>query len=88
MYSNSYTPSGQSRVHRVAQLRADGVHCRESAGTGPVNLKVVLDERALAGHRGLINIHISLPHPLFGMTDEVGLLKIPATYDVLILIDC
>ena len=24
-----------------AQLRTDGVHCRESAGTGPVNLKVV-----------------------------------------------
>ena len=23
------------------QLRTDGVHCRESAGTGPVNLKVV-----------------------------------------------
>ena len=27
--------------HRVTQLRTDGVHCRESAGTGPVNLKVV-----------------------------------------------
>ena len=35
------TPSGQSRVYRVTQLRTDGVHCRESAGTGPVNLKVV-----------------------------------------------
>ena len=23
------------------QLRTDGVHCRESAGSGPVNLKVV-----------------------------------------------
>ena len=34
-------PSGQSRVYRVTQLRTDGVHCRESAGTGPVNLKVV-----------------------------------------------
>ena len=30
-----------SRVYRVTQLRTDGVHCRESAGTGPVNLKVV-----------------------------------------------
>ena len=48
MYLNSCTPSGQSRVNRVAQLRADGVHCRESAGTGPVNLKVlVLDECCL-----------------------------------------
>ena len=32
---------GQSRVHRVTQLRIDDVHCRESAGTGLVNLKVV-----------------------------------------------
>ena len=35
------TPSGQSRVHRITQLRTDDVHCRESAGTGPVVLKVV-----------------------------------------------
>ena len=41
MYLNRHTPSGQSRVYRVTQLRTDGVHCRESAGTGPVNLKVV-----------------------------------------------
>ena len=38
---NRHTPSGQSRVYRVMQLRTDGVHCRESAATGPVNLKVV-----------------------------------------------
>ena len=38
---NRHTPLGQSRVYRVTQLRTDGVHCRESAGTGPVNLKVV-----------------------------------------------
>ena len=39
---NRHTPSGQSRVYRVTQLlRTVGVHCRESAGTGPVNLKVV-----------------------------------------------
>ena len=36
-----HAPSGQSRVYRVTQLRTDGVHCRESAGTGPVNLNVV-----------------------------------------------
>ena len=36
-----HTPSGQSRVYRVTQWRTDGVHCRESAGTGPVVLKVV-----------------------------------------------
>ena len=39
--------SGQSRVYRVTQLRTDGVHCRESAGTGPVNLKVVPNECCL-----------------------------------------
>ena len=32
-------PSAQSRVYRVMYfLRTDGVHCREFAGTGPVNL--------------------------------------------------
>ena len=35
------TPSDQSRVYRVTQLRTDGVHCQESAGTGPVVLKVI-----------------------------------------------
>ena len=38
---NRHTPSGQSRVYGVTQLRTDGVHCREFAGTGLVNLKVV-----------------------------------------------
>ena len=41
IYLHRHTPSGQSRVCRVTQLRTDGVHCRESAGTGSVNLKVV-----------------------------------------------
>ena len=39
--SNRHTPSSPSRVYRVTQLLTDGVHCRESAGTGPVVLKVV-----------------------------------------------
>ena len=43
IYLNSHTRLGQSRVYRVTQLRTDGVHCRESIGTGPVNLKVVLN---------------------------------------------
>ena len=38
---NRHTPSDQSRVNRVKQLRTDGVHCRESAGTGSVVIKVV-----------------------------------------------
>ena len=37
--SNHHTPSGQSRVYRVTHLWIDGVHCRESAGIGPVNLE-------------------------------------------------
>ena len=41
IYLNRHTPSGQSRVYRVMQLRSDGVHCRESPGIGPVNAKVV-----------------------------------------------
>ena len=41
------TPSGQFRVYRVTQLRIDGVHCRESAGTVPVNLSVVPNECCL-----------------------------------------
>ena len=35
---NRHTPSVQTRVYRVTQLRTNGVHCQESAGTGPVNL--------------------------------------------------
>ena len=41
IYLNRHTPSGQSRLYRVTQMRTDGVHCRESVDTGPVNLKVV-----------------------------------------------
>ena len=44
---NRHTPSGQSRVYQVTQLHTDGVHCRESAGTGPVNLKVLPNECCL-----------------------------------------
>ena len=46
-YLHRHTPSAQSRVYRVTHLRTDGVHCRESAGTGPVNLKVVPNECCL-----------------------------------------
>ena len=41
------TPSGQSRVYRVTQLRTDGVHRQESADPGPVNLEVVPNECCL-----------------------------------------
>ena len=36
-----HTPSDHSQVDRVTRLLTDGVHCWESAGTGPVVLKVV-----------------------------------------------
>ena len=42
VYLNCHTPSGQSRVNRVTELRTDGVHCRESAGIRPVQRKLVL----------------------------------------------
>ena len=41
IYLSRHTPSGQSRVYRVTQLGTDGVHCRESASTGALVLKVV-----------------------------------------------
>ena len=41
IYLNCHTPLGQSRVYRVTQLRTNGVLCRESAGTGSANLRVV-----------------------------------------------
>ena len=39
--TNRQPPSGQSLVYQVTQLRTEGVHYRESAGIGPVVLKVV-----------------------------------------------
>ena len=68
MYLHGHTPSGKSLVFRVTQLRTDGVHCRESAGTGPVALKVVpVTVAALVGHHGPINVRLSLPTLIIGM---------------------
>ena len=65
---NRRTPSSQSRVYRVTQMHIDGVHCRESAGTGPVNLKAVpVTGAALAGHYGSINLRLSFPTHNAGM---------------------
>ena len=53
------------RVYRATQMRTDSVRCRESAGTRPVNLKVIPNECCLdRGHHGPINIYLSFPHPL------------------------
>ena len=68
LFLKRHTPSGQSRVYRVTQLRTDGVHCREPAGTGPVNLKVVpVTAAALAGHHGPIDMRLSFHTPTIGM---------------------
>ena len=41
IYLNHHTPSGQFRVDRATLLHTNDVHCRESAATGSVVLKVV-----------------------------------------------
>ena len=72
---NRHTPSGQSRVYRVTQLRTDGVHCRKSAGTGPANLKVG-SERMLPWQITMDHsISASLSHTHYWY--EVGTLKVP-----------
>ena len=50
-------------VNRVTQMRTDGVHCRDYAGTGPVNFKVVPNECCL-GRSPWTNMRLSFPHPL------------------------
>ena len=72
------TPSNQSQIYRVTQLRIDGVHCQESTGTGPVNLKVVWNECCLGQVTMNQLICASLPHTHYWY--EVGMLKVPATY--------
>ena len=66
------TPSGQSRVYRVTQLRTDGVQCRESAGTGPVVLKAVpvTDDALQVTMDQLICAYI-FPHPLLAWSGHV-----------------
>ena len=64
IYLKRHTPSGQSRVYRVTQLRTDGAHCRESASTGPVvAVKVVPVTAVFADHHGPINVRLSCPTP-------------------------
>ena len=68
IYLYRHTPSDQSRVDWVMQLRTHGVHCRESAGTGPVVPSVVpILGAALTGHHGPNNMPLSFPPPTNGM---------------------
>ena len=55
---------GPVAVYRLTQLRTDSVHCRESAGTGPVNLKVVPTGAALTVHHEPNNMRLYFLHPL------------------------
>ena len=52
----------------VTQLRTDNFYCRESAGTGPVVLKVVpVTGAAFAGHHGPMNVRLYFPTFTIGM---------------------
>ena len=63
-----HTPLGQSRAYGVTQLRTDGVHCREYAGTGPGVFKVVpVTGAASAGHHGPVIVRLSFPTPTIGI---------------------
>ena len=67
-YLYRHTPSDQSRVDWVKQLRTDGVDCREFAATGPVILQVVpATGAAFAGQHVPINVRLSFPIPTIGM---------------------
>ena len=77
---NRHTSSGQSRVYRVTQLRTDGVHCRESAGTGKPQGS---SERVLPWQVTVDPlIFASLSHTHYWY--EVGMLKVPAVYTIYI----
>ena len=56
----------QNPSYRVTHLRTDGVHCRESAGTGPVDLKVVpvMGSAILQVTMDQIIFASLFPHPL------------------------
>ena len=62
-----YTPSRQSRLYRVKKLRTDGVHCRESAGTGLDILKVVPEAGAALQVTMDQLVRLSFPTPIIGM---------------------
>ena len=81
IYLYHQTPSGQSRVYRVTQLRADGVHCRESADTGPVvilkaypfsilRLNMVLTHEIPPNFRG--GVHLFIPSNTIGSVPSLS----------------
>ena len=78
IYLNRHTPSGHSRVYRVTQLRTDGIHCRQSADTRPVVLKVVRVTGAAFSDvtHGPVTVRLSFHHsPTKGYGLKVGRLR-------------
>ena len=71
IYLNPHTSSGQSRVYRITQLRTDGVHCRESSGTGPVVFKVVPNVCCLGRSPWTSKYAPLVPTPNIGMRGHV-----------------
>ena len=68
LFKSSYPIGPVPSFCRVKPLRTDGVHCRESTGSGSVVLKVVpVTGVAFAGHHGPINVHLSFPTHTIGM---------------------
>ena len=66
------------QVYWVTQLRTDGIHCRESADTEPVNLKVVVPNGCCFVWQVTMDQLVcdSLSHTHYWY--EVGMLKVPA----------
>ena len=72
---NRHTPLGQCRIYRVTQMHTNGVHCRESAGTGPLVSPQGSSSNGcchFAGHHGPINMRLSFPTPTIGMKWACG----------------
>ena len=74
IYLYRHTPSGQSRIYRVTQMRTDDVHCRESTGTGPINKPQGSPKRVLPWQDQLTCASLSHTHYWYG----VSMLKVPA----------
>ena len=84
IYLNRHKPSGQSRVYRAKQLFTDDVHCRESAGTGPVVFKVVPVTGAALQVSMDQQMYASLfPRTLLLVWSGHSMLKVSRQYDVL-----
>ena len=72
---NCHTPLGQCRVYRVTQMRTNGVHSRESAGTGPLVSPQGKSSNGcchFAGHHGPINVRLLFSHTHYWY--ELGML--------------